>query len=101
MSSVTSNVASAMSVESSTTPLTPQEEHKRLREMVDYLMNRLEETSVENKHLKSWLSEAVKEISFQKRATECLYEENKKLLVQNDEQLTTIVHLQNELRKVK
>jgi hypothetical protein len=91
-----SNVSSV-----SNTPLTQTEENKRLREMVEYLMNRLEATTSENNILESLLLQSEDNTSHEKRAKECLYEENKKKDEEISKLLSQVIHLQNELRKVK
>ncbi len=83
------------------TILTQTDENKRLREMVEYLMNRLEAIVEENNILKGLLSQSEDEISHEKRAKECLYEENKKKDEEISKLLSQVIHLQNEIRKAK
>ncbi len=83
------------------TPLSPQEENIRLRSMVEYLMNRLEVTSAENNILKGLLSQSEAQVDYEKRAKECLYEENIKKDEEISKLLSKVIHLQNELRKAK
>jgi hypothetical protein len=96
-----SSAINTASVSSTPTPLTQIEENKRLREMVEYLMNRLEATSAENNIIKDLLSQSEAQMSHEKRAKECLYKENIKKDEEISKLLTHVIHLQNELRKGK
>ena len=83
----------------STTPLTPTEEHARLRSMVEFLMARLEATTEENNILQGLLAHSEAETAYEKRCKECQLADNIKLSEKNDEQVLKIFSLEKQIRK--